>query len=110
MSEYLKVPRQEPRGHGLSDAKLSMNGYERVGKRDLPAGWEIPALAVAEGRRLPIGGAISLQLLLALAGKMPACPTGRTPVPRRPTPPNEAQDRQSRSREYYAVRDVRGAA
>jgi len=34
MSEYLMVPRQEPRGHGLSDAKLSMNGYERVGKCD----------------------------------------------------------------------------
>jgi hypothetical protein len=38
-------------------------------------------------------------LILPLAGKMPACPTGRMPVPRRPTLPNESQDRQSRSRE-----------
>jgi hypothetical protein len=42
-------------------------------------------------------------LILILEGKMPACPTGRLPVPRRLTPANEAQDRQSRSREYCAV-------
>jgi hypothetical protein len=49
-------------------------------------------LAVARGAQTSSrSGDQASSLILTFAGKMPACPTGITPVPRRPTLPNEAQ-------------------
>jgi hypothetical protein len=49
-------------------------------------------LAVARGAQTSSrSGDQASSLILTFAGKMPAWPTGMTPVPRRPTLPNEAQ-------------------